>query len=153
MSEWVLTELKLADDSVGQILSMGSYKLVDEAKARMEQKPVERTSLAPAMNELVRRIKDLMREIISKEHERLAMAVACLVMVLMGTVMAMRLRDSLPLTIYLWAFFPALATVITISAGQQLTHGHGMIGLLVLWGGVAALGAYAMSEFVRLARH
>lgn len=153
MSEWVLTELKLADDSVGQILSMGSYKLVEEAKARMEQKPVERSSLAPAMNELVRRIKDLMREVISKEHERLAMAVACLVMVLMGTVMAMRLRDSLPLTIYLWAFFPALATVITISAGQQLTHGHGMIGLLVLWGGVAALGAYAMSEFVRLARH
>ncbi len=153
MSEWVLTDLGLADDSAAQVLSMSSHDLVEQARDRMEHRPIERASLAPAFNDLVQRIADLMREVVSKEHERLAMAAACLVMVLMGTVMAMRLRDSLPLTIYLWAFFPALATVITISAGQQLTHGHGPIGLIVLWGGVAALGAYATSEFVRLVKH
>lgn len=153
ISEWVLTELRPADDDAGRVLSMTSRDLVKDAHARMERKPIERATLAPALNELTRRIADLMREVVSKEHERMAMAAACLVMVLMGTVMAMRLRDSLPLTIYLWAFFPALATVITISAGQQLTHGHGLIGLAVLWGGVAALGAYAASEFVRLAKH
>jgi hypothetical protein len=153
MSEWVLSDLKLADGSVDQLLSLGSYKLIDEATKRMEAKAIDRATIAPALEQLARRIKDLMRETMSKEHERLAMGVACLVMILMGTVMAMRLRDSLPLTIYLWAFFPALATVITISAGQQLTHGHGLIGLTLLWGGVLALGVYAMNEFVRLAKH
>lgn len=153
ITKWVLTELRPADDDAGRVMSMTSSDLVKDAHARMERKPIERATLAPALNDLTRRIVDLMREVVSKEHERMAMAAACLVMVLMGTVMAMRLRDSLPLTIYLWAFFPALATVITISAGQQLTHGHGLIGLAVLWGGVAALGAYAASEFVRLAKH
>jgi hypothetical protein len=153
MSEWVLSELQLADASAEQLLSMGALPLMEEARRRMEARPVDRAAIAPALDQLTRRIKDLMREAMSKEHERLAMAAACLVMILMGTVMAMRLRDSLPLTIYLWAFFPALATVITISAGQQFTHGHGAIGLALLWGGVAGLGAYAMSQFVRLAKH
>jgi drug/metabolite transporter (DMT)-like permease len=74
-------------------------------------------------------------------------------MVVLGSVIALRLRDSLPLTIYLWAFFPALGAVLTVSAGQQLTHDHGVPGLFLLWGGVAGLGAYTCVEFSRLSRH
>ena len=64
-----------------------------------------------------------------------------------------RLRESLPLKIYLWAFFPALGAVLTISTGQQMTHQNGPVGLLVLWGGVAALCVYTWVEFSRLARN
>lgn len=153
MSEWVLSDLRLADTSAQRLLAMSSGELVAAATERMKQRPIERGSLGPPVGDLLNRVSDLMREVLSKVHERLAMSVACLVMILTGTVMAMRLRDSLPLTIYLWAFFPALATVISISAGQQLTHGNGPVGLLLLWGGVAALAVYAGREFLRLARH
>jgi lipopolysaccharide export LptBFGC system permease protein LptF len=105
------------------------------------------------MNKLSADVRNLFNEVMSKEHERYAMSVACLVMVLVGSVMAMRLRDALPLTVYLWAFFPALATVLAISGGQQLTHGNGLIGLPVLWAGVAALGTLALAEFARLRKH
>lgn len=153
ISEWVLSDLRLADSAAEKMLAMSSSALIETARNRIESRKLGQSSIVPPMNDLINRVKDLMREVLSKEHERFAMAVACLVMVLTGTVMAMRLRNSLPLTIYLWAFFPALATVITISAGQQLTHGHGVIGLVLLWGGVAALGSYAGWEFLKLVKH
>lgn len=94
----------------------------------------------------------LMREITSKLHERWAMSVACFVMIAAGALTAIRLGDSLPLTVYLWSFFPALATVITISSGQQLTHDSGPAGLVVLWGGVAAFALYAGAVYWKLRR-
>lgn len=109
--------------------------------------------IAPPYRELVRTIDRLGNEITSKQHERLAMSAACLVMVVSGAVTAVMLSHSLPLTVYLWSFFPALATVILISSGQQLTHDKGPIGLLVLWGGVALFGVYAFAAYWKLARH
>jgi hypothetical protein len=153
MSEWTINQLTLADDPARKLLEQSTWKLIDEAGARAAARPADREVIAPALAELNRKVGDLLREAFSKQQERFAMAAACLVMVLIGGVMAMRLRDSLPLTIYLWAFFPAIAAVISINAGQQLTHGYGPAGLLLLWGGVAALAAYAVVEFTKLARH
>jgi lipopolysaccharide export LptBFGC system permease protein LptF len=103
--------------------------------------------------ELSATIDRLRREIMSKLNERAAMSVACLVMVMSGAATAITLSSSLPLTVYLWSFFPALATVISISSGQQLTHAEGPIGLIVLWGGVVGFGIYALRSYVKLCRH
>ena len=65
----------------------------------------------------------------------------------------MRLRHSLPLAVYMWSFFPALAAVLTVSAGQQMVHQNGPIGLLLLWGGVGALALFTLAEYARLTRH
>jgi lipopolysaccharide export LptBFGC system permease protein LptF len=140
----------------GQIRSVVGDKtneVIQAAKKRGLDKPSDDVVIRPAMNKLSADVRNLFNEVMSKEHERYAMSVACLVMVLVGSVMAMRLRDALPLTVYLWAFFPALATVLAISGGQQLTHGNGLIGLPVLWAGVAALGTLALAEFARLRKH
>ncbi len=81
------------------------------------------------------------------------MAVAGLVMIVTGAVTALRLRGKLPLTVYLWSFFPALATVLTISSGQQMVEPMGNVGLILLWGGVAALAAYSMVAYRVVCRH
>jgi len=107
---------------------------------------------APAA-ELEREVRHLQREIVSKQHERFAASAACAVMVVSGAVTAVSLSQSLPLTVYLWSFFPALTTIILISSGQQLAHQKGPVGLLVLWGGVGVLGVYALIGYWRLARH
>ncbi|MGE3322685.1 MAG: LptF/LptG family permease [Phycisphaerales bacterium] len=111
-----------------------------------------RARLLKSAGDLDLLVADLRREIVSKQQERLAGAAACLVMVLCGAVMAMRLRDSLPLTTYLWSFLPGLAALLTISGGQRLTHQYGMPGLALLWGGVAGLGLYTLLEYRQLAR-
>lgn len=151
--EWRASQLTLVNGPDAAFVDESAANLIRAAEAQVQNRPEDGAALGPPLEDLKRRIAALQREVTSKIHERLAMAASCLVMVLLGAVMALRLRDSLPLTIYLWAFFPALAAVVTVSAGQQLTHQQGAVGLLLLWGGVAALGAYTLVELRRLARH
>ncbi len=148
-----LADLTFVDDQSGEFLGRSTTEMARLADKRMLDKPGDRAVLGGPLANLRGDVAELLNEVLSKEQERYAMSVACLVMVLVGSVMAMRLRDALPLTVYLWAFFPALATVLAISGGQQLTHGKGVIGLPILWAGVAALGVFALVEFVRLRRH
>jgi hypothetical protein len=81
------------------------------------------------------------------------MALSCAVMILTGAVTALLFSRKLPLTVYLWTFLPALATIVTISGGQQLVHQIGPAGLTLMWSGVAALGLYTFIVFLKLARH
>lgn len=152
--------LRLAGGSGDDPSRLGTYQLLDEA-ARLSAAPAgagESSSargarLREAVETLRRMNDDLQREVTSKQHERMAFAAACFLMILTGAVVAMKLRDSLPLPVYLWSFFPALSAVITISSGQRLTHKSGDAGLILLWGGVAALAAFTLIEFRRLRRH
>lgn len=146
-------DLALLSDPLDELSGKSSRELLDLAAARLKTHPADRDLLKKPVDRLTRQIDDLQREVLSKEHERYAHSIACLVMILIGSVMAMRLRDALPLTIYLWAFFPALLAMLTISGGQQLTHGQGPIGLAVLYSGVLGLAGYAVYEFVRLSRN
>lgn len=109
--------------------------------------------IAEVAVDLKDKIQELEREILSKVHERWAMSGTCLVMAVAGAVTAMRLGSALPLMVYLWSFFPALVGVITIMAGQQLTHDHGAPGLVVLWGGVGLLVVYTVVSYLHVARH
>jgi len=97
-------------------------------------------------------IEDLGREVLSKRHERYAMSASCLVMVLTGAVMALKLKDKMPLVVYLWSFFPALTTIIMIASGQSTIHKEGAVGIPVLWSGVVGLTAYTLLTLRNLAR-
>jgi lipopolysaccharide export LptBFGC system permease protein LptF len=109
--------------------------------------------VSEATGDLTKSIGKLNREILSKIHERWAMSATCLVMAVAGAVTAMRLGGAMPLTVYLWSFIPALAGVITITSGQQLTHDMGVPGLFVLWGGVGLLVVYTVVSYLHVARH
>jgi len=151
--------LSTPGDPMGARLKKSPRELLQEAR---EAAPVvkgvpptdERTKqIQSAAKNLRARIDDLRREIVSKLHEHAAFSVACFLMVITGAVVAMRMRDSLALPVYLWSFLPALLTVITISAGQGLTHAIGAPGLVLLWGGVAMLGLFTLREYGKLRQH
>ncbi len=130
------------------LTKLGSFELLKESESSANDQYVLQES-----NALTREIGQLMREVTSKQNERVAMALSCLVMLLTGAVTALRFSRSLPLTVYLWSFFPALVCVITISGGQQMTHGQGWPGLVLLWAGVAALGAYTFWTYLAVRKH
>jgi len=147
LSAWVTEGLSFSTDPLPGLLRQPSAQLIEQSRAIKDD-----ARLSAAANELDAQVASLRREILSKQQERLASSAACLVMVLCGAVLAMRLRERLPLTVYLWSFLPALLTILSISGGQRLTHQHGPIGLLLLWGGVAGLALFTLVEFARLAR-
>lgn len=139
-------------DPMPELLAMDVESIQEAARQRLEATGDDPFIRAPA-EDLARRLKKLDREIVSKQHERWAAAASCLVMVLAGAVTALRLGAGMPLIVYLWSFFPALATLLTISTGQHVTHNMGTYGLLVLWGGVGALAAYTAWAYLLLRRH
>lgn len=147
--------LALRQDPTLAYIGLASAPLIDQARTLATVAPAnEAELLLQSAGDLEQRIARLMREITSKSHERLAMAVNCLVMVVTGAVTALRLRNSLPLVVYLWSFFPALLTVLLIAAGQQHAHGESLaVGLPMLWAGVLVLGGYAAAMLASLSRH
>ncbi|NUQ69055.1 MAG: LptF/LptG family permease [Phycisphaerales bacterium] len=126
--------------------------LLELARARTDS-PGGDSLIAWPAQELDRKLKSLAREVLSKRHERMAIALSCVVMVITGAVTALRFSRSLPLTVYLWTFFPALACIVTISGGQQLVAQVGAPGLFLTWGGVASLGLYTLVLYRGLIKH
>lgn len=108
---------------------------------------------ARAADDLRSKLASLRREVTSKQNERMAQAAACALMVVTGAVTALNVSSQLPLTVYLWSFVPALLSLVTISGGQRVTHGVGLPGLFLLWGGVGLLALYTAFTYARVARH
>lgn len=147
-----LGPLYSASRPLTDLIAQPSGALLDMARPFTERDQPD-LFVSEATGDLTKSIGKLNREILSKIHERWAMSATCLVMAVAGAVTAMRLGGALPLTVYLWSFIPALAGVITITSGQQLTHDMGVPGLFVLWGGVGLLVVYTVISYLHVARH
>ena len=73
---------------------------------------------------------------------------------LLGGVLAAWRRDSLPLTIYLLAFLPAILNMVTIAGGQQVMRSEADgLGVLIMWSGNALLGVLLWFAYREWARH
>ncbi|MBK7403147.1 MAG: LptF/LptG family permease [Phycisphaerales bacterium] len=146
------TGLQMAYDPLPEFTTQSAYELLAIAEPKIDRKHPDSVFEAPTRS-LRAEVDNLQREITSKQNERWALASSCLIMVITGAITAVRLRESMPLAVYLWSFFPALGAVITIMGGQQLTHESGAPGLFLLWGGVAGLAAYTFLSFLAIRKH
>lgn len=135
---------------VEPVTSQPSIVMLERAEQRVAENPGA-NYFEWSTGELRRVYEKMLREILSKTHDRLALASLGLVMALSGAVTAIFLRDGLPLQVYLASFFPSLGAVLMISLGQQQTHGSGSMGLIVLWGGAVLVlaGTFAVLSIVR----
>ncbi|MSR44710.1 MAG: LptF/LptG family permease [Phycisphaerales bacterium] len=97
---------------------------------------------------------DTLDEALSHVWMRFAQPVSVALVLLLGAVLAIWRKHSLPLTIYLLAFVPAIANVLLIATGQSMIRGHQLIiGVIVMWLGNLLLGGLICSVGWRMARH
>jgi len=109
---------------------------------------------AAAAAELRRRLDGVDRDLRSNQLQRTALAVSAPMVLVLGAVLAAWRRQSLPLTIYLLAFMPALLNIVTIAGGQQVMRGGAVAaGLAIMWSGNALLLALTLHAFRRWAAH
>ena len=111
------------------------------------------------------RIIQLKYMIDAELYTRLATALATPLLLLLGTLLAVRLRDQLPLVVFFWAFVLAIVTLVMIHTGQsmaeritleQVQTGRGLdraIGVAVLWGGNMVLLMVIARLYLRIARN
>lgn len=150
-----LGRLSPRNDAAKEYLAMGSRELLRAAMPWIERPAPdpevrERVYGVAGLDGALRRLE---HDVLAKRNERMALAASCLVMVLCGAVTALKFAAKMPLTVYLFSFFPALACMVTISGGQQVTVKQGAPGLLLMWSGVAALALYTLIVYLRLRRH
>jgi lipopolysaccharide export LptBFGC system permease protein LptF len=151
--DWTLSGLLAPAAALTDLLALDVPGLLAAADRAAADTRGDATPVRNAADDLRRKERDLQNEVTSKQHERWAQSVCCLLMILTGAIVALRHSQSQPLTVYLWSFLPALLCYITIAGGQQTTHGSGPIGLVLLWAGVAALALYTFLAFRIVARH
>lgn len=148
------TGLRFDHDPLESLLAFPSYELLEQAKPYLDEtSPKYADFLSRPAERLRLQIEEMQREIFSKQHERWAMAIAAFVMVLAGSVIALKLRYAQPLVVYMWSFFPALGTIILIASGQEAIHDHGIIALPSIYAGVAGLMGYTLIAYRNLTRH
>ncbi len=148
------TGLHFRQDPLDQILTIPSTELIEYAQPYINPSSIEYAEflVAPAAM-LEYRLNDLQKEILSKVHERWAMAFAAMIMVLAGSIIALQLKDAQPLAVYQWSFFPALGTIILISSGQQAIHQEGAVAIPLIYSGVLVLFVYAWFALRKVSRH
>jgi lipopolysaccharide export LptBFGC system permease protein LptF len=137
----------LAADPAPAAFDLGALELVRVAEASSDAALQERGE------RLAKVYLDVRREAIANRHERAALATAGLIISPLGAVMALRLREKMPLVVYLWSFLPALGCVVAASGGAKVAEEHGDPGLWVIWGACGLFALFLLVEFWRLRRH
>jgi len=103
---------------------------------------------------LVTLVETLDRTIRSRLLRRYALSVTAMLLLVLGATLAMWLRHSPPLVVYVWAFFPSVVDMILIASGDHTARAGEMTGgLLLMWSGNALLFGTLLYVYHRLARN
>lgn len=139
---------------VRELQGQPARQLVQTARQYGDDATLKRLDQAIG-NEVVR----LKRNIVARIHERTAMSVSCLVMMLLGSILAIMMRNALPLTVYFWSFIPAILGLVVISSGadvvndvSQVSHAD-ILGLVVMWSGNLIMAVLSLAFLRRVMRN
>ena len=146
-----LENLIFSDIVAPEFSDLSSDELLRLAEAAREDAGKEFTD---SLNELRYEVDSLQREITGRLLKRYAVSKTAMLLMTLGATLAMWLRDSVPLTIYLWAFLPSIVDLIMISGGEHLLRqGNIAGGVIVMWSGNAVLLIIIAAAYQRLSRH
>jgi hypothetical protein len=106
-----------------------------------------------AADGLRRAIVTLDRDVTERLAQRYALSATAPLLLLLGAVLAIWKRHSMPLHLYLWAFLPAIASLLVISGGSQLLRSGQWLGWIVMWSGNAGLMTMIAGVYARLRRN
>jgi hypothetical protein len=99
-------------------------------------------------------VRDVRADIVARVVQRINQALSAPMMLLLGAVLAVRLRGANPLQIYLLAFLPSIGNILLISGGEQmLKEGTSVLGIVVASAGNIATAGIVLDSLRRIARN
>lgn len=109
------------------------------------------------LQDLQKRLGSLHFDIIALRHERIASAVASMLLLVIGAVLSIRLKGNAPLAVFFWSFLLAILTVLIINSGQNIagstSYDSPAPGLLLLWAGNVMLAGVIGWQYCVIAKH
>ncbi len=110
--------------------------------------------LQSKIDRVIAAVDYLDRTITSRLLRRYALSATAMLLLLLGATLAIWLRNSSPLVVYVWAFLPAVIDIMLIASGDHMARGGQLAGGLVLmWSGIALLLGAQAYVYRRLARN
>ncbi|MBI1335431.1 MAG: LptF/LptG family permease [Phycisphaera sp.] len=128
---------------------------IAELMTRASEKRYQSKNVYDALANLHWMILLLKRVMVSQVSTRAASAVVCLLVMLLGAVLAIRLRGSLPLVVYMWSVLAAFIGTLIVRTGNNFCGDMTMsfnLGIFVTWVGNATLLAVIGAIYWRLRR-
>ena len=152
---WPARIVGLSVEKMPSVLS--SQESMESARRISTQKTPPLNAYASAANGSLARVDRAMigsfYEALSHIWMRFAQPISVLLMLVLGGILAIWRRESLPLTIFLLAFVPAIANVLLVASGQSILRSSKVgFGLTVMWMGNAILFALILGIGRRMAR-
>jgi lipopolysaccharide export LptBFGC system permease protein LptF len=110
------------------------------------------------LEQQVDRVRDrvgfLERSITSRLLRRYALSATAMLLLLLGATLAIWLRHSQPLVVYIWAFLPSVVDMMLIASGDHMARaGQVAGGLTLMWSGPGLLLAALAYVYFRLSRN
>lgn len=150
LGQLTLTQLRLPDRlPVAEDLTATGPLLAAASQVQAEQ--VRRSTIG-----LVETVHKMRRRIAAAVHERAAMAVSIMLVLILGAAMSMLLRNQVPLAIFFWCFVPAIVSILLINSGQNVLRSADsspLMGIAVIWSSLLMLGAVSAFVYHRLQRN
>lgn len=110
--------------------------------------------VAAAVRHLEFELEDIGYETTARLNQRAALATTGLLLVMLGSLLALVMRNALPLTIYLLAFLPSILDMLLIAGGEQTIRDNKLtVGAAVMWSGNALLALLSLIAYARLKRN
>ncbi len=127
---------------------------MQEVVAVAEAVDPKSSRLQTRLDSLAAKVAGLERQVVSRLNRRYALSVTACLLLVLGAMLAMLMRHAMPLSVYLWAFLPALLDLVLISSGSSMIRaGSVTLGLVIMWSGNGILLLMVTGCFLRLSRH
>ena len=110
-------------------------------------------SVTNAAVELRRNVNSLDGHVLGRIWQRWAVSLLPLLAILLGSLLAIRNPNQMPLGVYARVFVPTIIALLLIFSGGQMVRGaNGMAGFSVMWIGNVALACLIIFHWLRLRR-
>lgn len=132
----------LTNDANAEVAEGGAVASVVQEAARRQA------------DELVAAERRVRADIVARAVQRINQSLAAPLMLLLGAVLAVRLRGANPLQVYLLAFLPSIANVLLISGGEQmLKESTTLVGIAVATSGNIGIATTIFLSYRKIARN
>jgi len=157
-----LDPVALSPQWTQQVANLSDVELLQAGPSEVQVEPSPQRSraleLTDPLSERRDRARDVLgavvRKIIATIHERTAYSISVFGLVILGAALGIVFRGAHVLVAFGISFVPSLIVIIAIVTGRQLacnanTH---VVGLLLIWAGIAALAALDWWTLARVLR-
>ena len=113
-----------------------------------------KAGVAKAARDMSEAVRLVRADIVARIVQRINQSLCAPLLLILGAILAIRLRGANPLHVYMFAFVPAIANILLISGGEQmLRDGTSVLGILVASGGNLLVIALIADSWRKVARN